>query len=243
MEVPRQIREQGPIQIQLRPGPQEGRLTLDHINHAMINARSEPDIYWNINQPSVLLKLGGARNYVRINYPDAKLYNRFVYWPDYKVAGSIKDIFTKFYKAGINKVTVGSIYDMSNGEVGCYRSVVPLSINVIIKCSIDPLNPQHQSIFKYIMPEDYSSKLLELQNPYSEVTSSLLNLEPIKRFPGGLPYQQIEEERLLPSQQKYRRELVNELSVLPSDIFPGFPGGSEYQMARERTVGRYGMNY
>jgi len=138
MEAPRRIREQVPVQIQMRPAPQEGRLTLDQINHAMITARSEPNTYWNINEPNVLLKLGGARNYVRINYPNTKLYNRFVYWPDYKVAGQVKDIYIKFFKAGIRNVTVGSVYNMTDGRIGCYRNVVPLSLDVVIKCSIDP---------------------------------------------------------------------------------------------------------
>ena len=238
MEVPRQRRQER-VQAPIVPVPIGDQLTLDRINHAMINARAQPNTYWNINMPNMLLKLGGARNYVRINHPNARSLNRFVYWPDYRVAGSIKDIFLKFHKAGVNKVTVGSIYNMTGGETGCYRKAVPLSIDVIISCSIDPLNPEHQSIFKNLISDDS----IEWQQPYSEVTSNLLNLEPIGRFPGGLPYQQKEEERLLPSQQIYRQQLGSELSVLPSGVFPGFPGGSEFQTARERTVGQYGMKY
>lgn len=252
MEVPRQIREQVPFQVQMRPQPQDGQLTLNQINRAVMNANNEYNTYWDVNMPNRLLKLAGARIYVKVNYPNTRLYNRFVYWPDYRVAGSIIDIYKRFRQAGINQVQVGSIYNMTNGQTGCYRKTVPLSLDVIIACSIDPLNPAHQIILDQLISEPssedieemgYEIKKLKLQQPYSQVTSNLLDLQPIGKFPGGLPYQQQAEQRLLPIQQTYRQQLGSELSVIPSGVFPGFPGGTQYLTAQQRGVGQYGMRY
>ena len=61
--------------------------------------------------------------------------NRFVYWPDYKVAGRAKDISEFFIKHNYSYVRVGSI----DGN----PRIVRITPEVVLANSYDPLNPRH----------------------------------------------------------------------------------------------------
>lgn len=205
------------------------KLTLDSINNQIDVAR-RLNSYWQIRRPTRSLKLSGAYNFVINSYPNAQGYNRFVYWPDYRVAGTINNIVNGFKEAGINQVQVGSLYDMSRGQIGCYRRTAPLTEEVVAACSFDPLNPIHQSILNQLNELE-----IKQQEPYSEVTTQLLNTGAFPGFQGGLNYQQ--------QAAQARQQLANELSYLPTGAFPGFPGGREYLTAQQRSIEQYGMKY
>lgn len=126
--------------------------TLERVNN-LIKRSSKANSYWQVTNPNKTLKLAGATVYVNRNYPNTQGYDRFVYWPDYRVAGTIRDIVTNFRNAGINNVTVGSLYT-STGQLGCNQGIVPLSEEVVATCSYDPLNPAHQGIFRQLLTKE-----------------------------------------------------------------------------------------
>ncbi len=224
--------------------PSQRILSANQIIDYATRASQQPNTYWQIANPNRTLKLTGARAYVNKNYFDSQGYDRFVYWPDYRVAGTIRDIVNTFRDAGINQVQIGTLYNMSNGQIGCYRRTATLSEEVVAACSFDALNPAHQAIFNELInqrqPETYAQMaertgqennrfaLWGQQQPYSQVTNQII----------GLP-----EQRLLPSQRQARQQIGNELSYLPTQAFPGFPGGSQFLTAQQRGVGQYGMRY
>jgi hypothetical protein len=198
-------------------------LTIETINRLADVYSKQPGIYWLVNAPARTVKLSNGLDYAN---PDAQGFDHFVFWPDYKVAGTIRNIVNKFRNAGINDVHVGTLYNMTNGNAGCYRRVVPLSEEVVAACSIDPL---YQVIPGETVQESVRiHQLQQRQQPYSQVTNQLVNVEPAGRFPGGVYYQQQAEERNLPYQQQSRQQIGEELSYLPVNIKPGFPGGQEF---------------
>jgi hypothetical protein len=88
------------------------------------------NVYWRVNAPFQNLDLSDAINFVQSNYPHAQGNNRFVYWPQFRVAGTVKDIFNTFSRAGINTIA-------SSGQY------MPLTEGLIATSSLDPLNPAH----------------------------------------------------------------------------------------------------
>lgn len=98
-------------------------LTQQVISRAMERVQKKgPNTYWQINNPGRDLKLNSAANYVTKNYAGNQGFNRFVYWPQYLVAGTISDIANNFRAAGVN-----------------------VSEQQIQANSVDPLNPQHRA--------------------------------------------------------------------------------------------------
>ena len=96
-------------------------LTAEQINARVRDLFGSPNLYWQIDKPAETLRLSGSLYHVIRNYRDAQGSDRFVYWPDYKVAGTIKNIVNAFRNAGINQVQVGGLYGITSGQVGCYR--------------------------------------------------------------------------------------------------------------------------
>lgn len=121
-------------------------LTAKQINQAVLRVQKYPDTYWQVENPDRTLKLGSL-TYVNRNYP-------IVYWPDFRVAGTIKDITDTFRNAGINRVQVGSLYTMSNGQIGCPLQIAPISEQLVASCAFDPLNPIHQLLLSSLLSEE-----------------------------------------------------------------------------------------
>ena len=74
--------------------------------------------YWRVDNPGRQLQLSGAVRYVTKNFPNTLGAQRFVYWPTYRVVGSIEQIASAFQGAG-----------------------VPITQQQIANEAIDPLNP------------------------------------------------------------------------------------------------------
>lgn len=116
-------------------------LTADRIHQlGLQTAARGPGNYWLVTKPRLNLKLTGAEQYVKRNFPNAQGIDRFVYWPDSRVAGTIRDIVNTFRNAGITSVQVGGLYLMTNGQFGQPPGYVPLSEQVVAANSFDPLN-------------------------------------------------------------------------------------------------------
>lgn len=199
-------------------------LTPDSIVKRMNSVR--PGAYWQVNNPLATFLIKGAEDYVRQRYPNAQGFDRFVYWPDYRVAGTINDIYNRFAQAGVSHVIVGQLYTLSNGQVGCPPQTVPLSPQIIASCAIDPLNPVHVNIFPDIIGGDiYQNKpSREFQ---SRLTNELTNLAPAgPLFPGGIQFQQ--------QAQNLGQMLSDDLSYLPPR--GAFPGGSVYRQGLNETM-------
>jgi len=123
--------------------------TIQSINtHRDAAGRKGPNDYWQATNPPRPLKLTHAVRHVEQRHPNTQGINRFVYWPDYRVAGTISDILQVFQQAGYNTVQVGELNRMTGGLAGQPQQQVQLSANVIANNAFDPLNPQHQQILE-----------------------------------------------------------------------------------------------
>lgn len=125
--------------------------------------------YSLITNPRRTLVLSNAPNIVRKHYPNAQGADRFVYWPDYMVAGTIKDIVKSFQTKGINQVNVGTLYTMSNGQIGCPPGAMPLSEQVVAACAYDPLNPVQTELLMALIGREVRSQLVEMQQPVNKI--------------------------------------------------------------------------
>lgn len=200
---------------------------------------SGPNIYWHANNPSVTLRMTGPNmpsvKYIknRPEYANAQGFNRFVYWPDYRIAGTINDIYNLFANAGVSNVEVGQLHLMTNGQVGCLEGNVQLSREVIANCSIDPLNPVHANLLSTLSREQQQSSG-GFRGIHSALTQGLSQLSPSGTlFPGGLQYQQYA--------QNARQAIAEELSYLPPISM--YPGGSEYHRNINELPDLYGRKY
>lgn len=163
---------------------QEG-LTDEQINERVNSIQQLPNLsYWLVDKPSRASKLSLAMVYVNRNHPNAQGYDRFVYWPDYKVAGTINNIYNKFKAAGIEEVQVGTLYEMTKGQIGCYRRIANLTLDVIASCSFDPLNQRDQFVYQQTI-QGQRPKLVDVQRqlPYSRALNQLTYAPP-SAFPG-----------------------------------------------------------
>ena len=115
--------------------------------------------YWIINKPGRLLSLVGAQRYVQM-YPDAQGYDRFVYWPDYRVAGTVNNIIKTFRELGAHVVDVGALYQATQGQVGSEPGTYPITEQLIYQNALDPLDPnQHQLILSMSQPDQAAAQL------------------------------------------------------------------------------------
>ena len=108
--------------------------------HAQREAKAGPTSYWQVLKPARTLKLTGAINYVNRNYAGREGANRFVYWPDFRVAGTVRDIVNAFRQAQMPSVTLDG---------------VPTAVTeqLVYSRSIDPLNPQHRQLIESMIAQ------------------------------------------------------------------------------------------
>lgn len=94
--------------------------------------------YWIIEFPnSRFVRLNG------IAIQNSRREN-LCYWPDYKVAGSLMDIYLRFKEAGVSVVEVGSLYKMTRGCLGDHPgSILELTPQVILRNSLNSSNLEH----------------------------------------------------------------------------------------------------
>jgi hypothetical protein len=151
-------------------------------NHAQKAANKGPVFYWQVNAPSKDLKLTGAIKYVNRYYPNVQGYNRFVYWPDYRVSGTISEIVRTFQQAGVNQVEVGALNELSNGQAGQPRQNVQISEEIIASNAFDPLNPAHQEIIEQFISQVKPSPKAESKYTLQEFIQIGKN---IKAFSSG----------------------------------------------------------
>ena len=95
-----------------------------------------PDVYWTIAEPVTFLTLADANRHVFHNCPGREGYDRFVYWPKYRVAGTVDEIAQVFREEGVY--------------------VRP---DLVYQDSIDPLNPHHQQELQRLSQIQGSSDL------------------------------------------------------------------------------------
>lgn len=118
------------------PAATQRALTTDAIQrHVAAAAKAGPGTFWQVSKPTRTLKLTGALAYVNKNFPGREGVNRFVYWPDFRVAGTVSDIVSAFRQAGVQNVTV-------NGQS------MPLTEQLIMQAALDPLNPNHRALIE-----------------------------------------------------------------------------------------------
>lgn len=108
---------------------------------------SVPDAYWIIMMPDKALLLTNALNYVARHYSGRQGYDMFVYWPDYRVAGTVSQIAQIFQEAGMRTVHVGELYQRTNGQLGYSPGEYALSEQLILDNSYNPLNPAQRTLF------------------------------------------------------------------------------------------------
>lgn len=132
-----------------------------------------PDIYWKVEKPNRTLKLSGSTRYVTKNHLYGHGYDRFVYWPDYKVAGKISDIVNAFRNAGIQQVEVGNLFGMSNGQLGCRPRSDIISEQLVAECSFDPTDQRHQELFDFLLQSTRDK--IKQQYRKSVMTNELLD--------------------------------------------------------------------
>lgn len=81
-------------------------------------------------------------------HPKKEEYDRFVFWPDYNVAGTINQIVKAFRAAGMNMVKVGELDQMTDGQAGDSPGEYPLSEELVSINSIDPQNDFDRMIIR-----------------------------------------------------------------------------------------------
>jgi len=113
------------------------QLTTDSITKHTASADGKgPYTYWQLDHPNRTLQLGSAVRYVNQNHSGLSGVSRFVYFPDYRVAGYADLIAQKFAAAGVTQINVTGLGS------GQQRTVQTTAENVYAN-SYDPLNPQH----------------------------------------------------------------------------------------------------
>jgi hypothetical protein len=103
----------------------------EKINNYIKNARRSKYRFWQIYKPSSLLELASANGFVNKALDLSSSYRQFVYWPTYRVAGTVNDIINLFKREGVYEV-----YDI-NGNL------VPLTEKVVSQSSFHPFNLIH----------------------------------------------------------------------------------------------------
>ena len=112
--------------------------------------RLGPHNYWQALRPARRLLLTGAVNYVNRNYPNAQGANRFVYWPDYRIAGTVSDIVQVLNGMGADLVNVGEMHQLTQGQRGTPPGRYRLTEQLVYDNSFDPLDPQHVPLIEAI---------------------------------------------------------------------------------------------
>ena len=110
-------------------------LTSEAVGRQLAAARKKSEAtYWQVAKPTRTLQLTGAVAYVNKNHANRQMNDHFVYWPNFRVAGTVSDIVNTFRAANIVSV------DLQDG-----RGNQPLTEQLVIANSYDPLNPEHRA--------------------------------------------------------------------------------------------------
>lgn len=177
-------------------------ISLDRINSIIQDVnRQGNNVYWAIGNPGYTVNLADSVRDIMTYYRHEEGYERVVYWPDYKIYGKINSIVRILRNSGVNQVQVGSLYAMSNGQIGCPPQIVPLSEEVVTACSFDPLNETHRILLEQLLGFDLRYLLNQQQITQRRenrllVGNELLMLPPYRSFPGGLSYQQAQQRNI-----------------------------------------------
>lgn len=104
------------------------------------NLTTDPEIYWNVMNPYNTVRLTDI-----LNSQDASEMN-IIYWPDYKVFGTLDQIYITFHLADISSINVGVLYTLSDGSFGRAQRTLQLTSDNIWRNSIHPSNDQQRRI-------------------------------------------------------------------------------------------------
>ena len=122
--------------------------------------------YWLINNPTEYVTFDLVNLGVDKEYLSAADYDRFVFWPDYNIAGRIRDIVYRLKEAGVYAATVGELHRLTGKKAGSPTQFVSLTEEVILENSFDPLNPVNQRIMLNLNRRESQGKRVGLL-PYS----------------------------------------------------------------------------
>ena len=140
-------------------------LSRDDINTYSIDARSESNVYWEITNPTNKIRLSDATNYVYSNHPN----DRFVYWPDNRVAGSVSDIVNIFSGLGLRRfANDGILFRLSNGRFGRPPMTMDLTEENVYLNSFDPTIEEHRQLIETITGvSQISPETVQAENKFS----------------------------------------------------------------------------
>lgn len=123
------------------------RLSSTDINRYSRAAGSEPNIYWEVTNPNNMISLSDATNYVYSNHPN----DRFVYWPDYHVAGPVSDIVNIFRRLNFRQTTNdGVLFRLSIGRLGKRPMTMDLTEENVYLNSFDPTIEEHRQLIERV---------------------------------------------------------------------------------------------
>jgi len=112
----------------------------------LIETARKKNVYFQAAKPNKPLVLGGALAYVRKNPVSDQ--DPFVYFPDYRIAGKVSDIYNLLATAGFRDIQVGELYHLTGGIAGNTQAIVQLNPQTILNNSFNPLNPAHAQLLK-----------------------------------------------------------------------------------------------
>lgn len=104
-----------------------------------------------------------ANVYVLSEYRGRRGYDKFVLWPDLRLAGTVNHIVQLLRKAGLKTVPVGELYRLTDGRIGSPPGRYPLTEQLIYENSVIPWDPDrglrpeeivHQIDKEFMTPED-----------------------------------------------------------------------------------------
>ena len=127
--------------------------------------------HWLVMRPNNYVTMDLTTLSVDESYLTASGADRFVFFPDYSVAGRIKDILNRFNEGGLSSVTVGALYNMSDRRLGSPQKTLHLTEETLINNSLDPLNQDHQSILLGIFKKSAQKRAGVI--PYTYVNNIL----------------------------------------------------------------------
>jgi len=143
------------LYIQLYQNEKRGHETIEKSLQAA--KRAGHNVYWQIDRPTRYLKLTRFETpqYVQNNYPGREDNERFVYWPDYRVVGTVNNIVRKFKELGIRGVDVAELNQRTEGQRGYSSGRYPLTSQLVYDNSIDPVDPNQLPLIDMMRAQDF----------------------------------------------------------------------------------------
>ena len=112
---------------------------------------TEPEVYWDIMNASNTIRLTDILN---MQNPPERNGSRIIYWPDYKVFGTIDEIFNTFGLADMSQIAAGALYTLTDGQFGNSPGVLPLSLRNIFNNSYNPATSKQKQMLIDIYSSD-----------------------------------------------------------------------------------------